>query len=316
MKHIFVINPSAGHKKNFANKLKSKLTQALTELSVDFEIIIPEVCGAARARIKELSSDTGETLRVYACGGDGTLSEIVNTIVGIPNTECALFPAGTGNDFSRNFSNPENFFDIKKQINGRSTPIDTIVCNGRHSINMINIGFDCDVVDAADRLKQKTPLSGSAAYLGGVFTTLFRHYGTKMHYTFPDGTTEDGEFLLSAFGNGGYCGGGFFSHPRVVLNDGLLDLCIVKKVSRPTFLRLLPLYKKGKHLESRRAADIILYRQLTGISVTFDKEIGICIDGDIVYNDHADIAIAEKSVRFSVPEGSVLTASLSIPASV
>lgn len=303
MKHIFIINPAAG-KKAFAEKIRERISAAAKKCGVDFSVIVTKLPSEATRIVNEIAENATERIRFYACGGDGTLNEVVNGMAAYANTECALYPAGTGNDFSRNFTSPENFLDLEKQINGKAERIDTVLCNGRHCINMVNIGFDCDVVAAADKIKKTTFFRGSFAYLVGVLLTLFKRYGTKMHITLKDGTELRDTYLLSAIANGGYCGGGFHSHPRTVLDDGLFDLCLIDKVSRFTFLRLLSSYRKGTHLDSPLGKNIIRYMQTDALSIKFHEPVGICMDGEIVYDDHADFSIMHDAIAFSVPVGS------------
>ncbi len=304
MKHIFIINPSAGGGKS-AERLKKMISSAAAKCNVEYSVVITNYAGNATRIVRETAlARPEETFRFYACGGDGTLNEVVNGVIGLPNAECALLPAGTGNDFSKNFTNIENFQDIEKQLNGTPITIDVIRCNDRYSVNMINIGFDCDVVSRTDSIKKHTFLRGPAAYGAGVIATMFGHYGTDMTFVYEDGTEEHGEFLLSAIANGAWCGGGYHSHPKTVLNDGYFDLCRAKKISRLDFIRLLPIYKKGLHLESPVAASIIEYKKLTSLSIRFKEKIGLCYDGEIVFNDHADLSICPGALRFSVPQGS------------
>ncbi len=304
MKHIFVINPSAGGGKR-AENLKKSISTIASALDVDYSVVITSYPGNATRIVRETASARpGEHFRFYACGGDGTLNEVVNGIIGLGNAECALLPAGTGNDFSKNFTNPENFQDIEKQIQGTPITIDAIRCNDRYAVNMINIGFDCDVVSRTEQLKKRTFLRGPAAYGAGVIATMLRHYGTEMSFTYEDGTEETGEFLLSAFGNGAFCGGGYHSHPKTILNDGFFDFCRAKKISRLQFIKLLPIYKKGLHLESPIAKGIIEYKKLTSLSIRFKKKIGICYDGEVIFSDHADLSIVPGALTFSVPAGS------------
>ncbi len=301
MKHIFVINPTAGTR--HFKKLKKKIVKIAEEKGIHYGFCMAMDVHDLPAVLRREAEAADETVRFYACGGDGTLCQVANAMIGIPGSEVALIPAGTGNDFSRNFNNRDFFSSIERQIDGSAIMIDTIRVNGIHSVNMINIGFDCDVVAKTEGIKRKTPFKGSFAYLIGVFLTFLRKYGTKMTLEFPNGDICTGDLMLTAIGNGGFCGGGFHSNPDAVLDDGLFDLCRIKKVTRSVFLRLISLYKKGLHLTSERARDVIFYDKLTALKMRFDKTVGICIDGDIIYADHADIAIAPRSLAFSVPSG-------------
>ena len=302
MKHIFILNPCAGHRKRLT-ALKNKIRESAEKAGIEFGFFqthSPEEVNEVVAKNLQGAKDV---CRFYACGGDGTLSAVASAVANRPMAECALIPHGTGNDFARNFTHQEYFFDFARQFDGKAIRMDAIRCNDRYSINMVNIGFDCDVVAKTEHIKKLTPFSGSFAYIIGVLATFFRRYGTRMDITMDDGSTVSGQMLLSAIGNGGFCGGGFHSNPRAVLNDGLFDLCLVKKVSRLTFLRLIGLYKKGTHLLFKFGESFITYRQMSSLSLRFDKPTGICIDGEIMQADHADLSIAPRAVAFSLPVG-------------
>ena len=303
MKHIFIVNPNAGKHKHVRTLCES-ITETAERLGVDFQILMPPTKEDGPHMISEAASGTTDSVRFYACGGDGTLNRVANEVIKYENAEVALLPFGTGNDFLRNFSEKDNFHDIEKQIKGTAKKIDTILCNEQYCVNMVNIGFDCDVVARAEEFRSRFPFASPFAYSAGVVRTLFRHYGTKMKITFPDGEVVDSELLLTAIGNGGYCGGGYHSNPKALLTDGLFDLCLVKKVSRPTFIRLIGSYKKGTHLETKIGQKVIVYRKLDRLSMSFEKELGICIDGEIFSSDHAELSLCPRSLSFSIPEGS------------
>ena len=302
MKHIFVVNPTAGEKK--WQKLENSIREVADRKGIDYAFCVAEDVHDLPTILHAEAEKTEDTVRFYACGGDGTICQVANAIFDIPNAECALIPAGTGNDFSRNFSNREYFSSIERQIDGKAHKIDTILCNGIHCVNMVNIGFDCDVVAKTDGIKKKTPFKGSFAYLVGVFFTFLRKYGTEMTLEFPDGTVIEKELLLTAIGNGGFCGGGFHSNPRAVLNDGLFDLCMINKVSRLSFLRLISSYKKGTHLTLGKAKDLISYHRISSLKMNFKKPVGICIDGEIFHDDKVELTLMPRSIAFSIPEGS------------
>lgn len=305
MKHIFILNPAAG-KGTAEREVLPKILKAVKEANVSYEIHRTMNVGDAehfsRNRCIELPNDA---LRFYAVGGDGTLNEVGNGIVGFAHAELAFLPAGSGNDFARVFTNQRYFSDVARQIQGRAKSIDLLRYNDRYCVNMINIGLDCEVVDEVVTLKKMTPLSGSMAYLGGIAVVFLGNRGFELSLTMEDGSTSNGEYTLVAIGNGAYCGGGFKGATNALIDDGLLDINIVKKLSRFAFISLLPHYKKGTHLEQKMAKKFISYHQSHTITIrpVGIETIKICVDGEIEFAREIEVTVVPNAIRFSVPEG-------------
>jgi diacylglycerol kinase family enzyme len=169
---------------------------------------------------------------------------------------------------------------------------------------MINIGFDCAVVKEAAKAKKFKLVTPSASYVLGVFIVLCRKFGTPMKLIFDDGRVIEKKFTLTAIGNGKYCGGGFRSSPLAKLDDGLLDVCAIDKVSRFTFLSLVGKYKKGTYLDSARAQKVISYTQVPHFRMEFDAPIPICIDGEIKGAKTVEFTAVKNGFNFVVPKGS------------
>ncbi|MEG0961156.1 MAG: diacylglycerol kinase family protein, partial [Erysipelotrichaceae bacterium] len=243
MRNIFILNPAAGQGKalNQIDDIKA----AAAELNIDVEFyktaspIDPEIyCGDIMA-----SMDPNEKIRIYACGGDGTLNEVVNACYGYENVEIGVIPKGTGNDFVRNFGKKEDYFNYKAQLMGESIICNVInysgVSNGeiinRYCCNMFNIGFDCNVVDLAAKYKKYPLVKGTPAYMLGVLKTLIEMHGTRLKITLDDGTVMDQDFLLVALANGCYCGGGVKGVPKANVTDGFIDVSIINPMTRLKF---------------------------------------------------------------------------------
>jgi YegS/Rv2252/BmrU family lipid kinase len=247
-----------------------------------------------------------ERQRFICIGGDGTINEIINGAPCNDNVEFGVIPTGSGNDFVRNFSNRKLFESIEAQIDGETMPIDLIKCNDYYCVNMVNIGFDCGVVKESDKLKKHWFIPAKFSYIAGILVMMFKKIGTKMRLIFDDGTVVEKSFTLTAIGNGKFCGGGFMAAPRALLNDGLLDICAVDKISRLTFISLVGSYKRGTYLESSRAMKYIRHRRVPHFKMEFDTPVPICIDGEIKGAKNIDFEVVRNAFNFIVPKGSEL----------
>ncbi len=298
----FILNPKSGRTRR-ERGLDEVIKKACRERHLNYHIYYTTCPGDATEYVRSMVRISQERQRFICVGGDGSINEIVNSAPCNPNVEFGVIPKGSGNDFARNFSNHKMFQSIDAQIDGTPLSLDLIKCNDNYCVNMVNIGFDCAVVKEADRIKRHKFISPGISYILGVVVVLFRKFGTKMKLIFEDGTVIDKELTLTAIGNGKFCGGGFKSAPIALLEDGLMDVCAINKVSRFTFLTLVSKYKKGTYLESKRAQKIITYKQIPRFQMEFEEPIPICIDGEIKGAKTINFEVVRNAFNFVVPKG-------------
>ena len=299
MKHIFILNPAAGN--GYAER--TLLPQIITYLkTTDLEYEIhrslnkEEIGTYVRQR-----ASAGDDVRFYAIGGDGTLCDVVNGAAGCANAEVGVFPCGTGNDFVRNFTGRENFLSIEKQIAGKAVPIDIIDLGGTYSINMLNIGADCEVVARAAQIKSK---SGSWSYIKGALEILPKGPRYRMAYSFDGSEETEEDLLLVAIANGHFCGGGFKSSPKASLTDGNLDILLAKPVKGFKLIKLLAKYRMGTHLDDPSAKDIITHVKARNFRLRAIDKVSVSVDGEVAPFTEAEISVVPGAIRFVIPEGS------------
>ena len=310
MKHIFILNPAAGRGIEF-QKTKDKIHDACEAAKADYLIHVTECPDDATAFVKRTAAakPAGETYRFYACGGDGTLNDVVCGVIDpssgtpFPGIEVGCIPIGTGNDFVRNFTAPDFFLDITKQILGETITIDCFAINDRYVVNMVNVGFDCDVVTKTEELRKKKWIPKKMTYVAGLIVTLKKNLGRVITVIRSDGQEIKKEFELCAVANGGFCGGGFHSAPESKLDDGLLDISLIDKVSRTKFLSLVGNYKKGTHLNTKLGKKIVSYFQDHKITFRFAEPSTVCIDGEVETVKEAIFRVIPKALKFSLPVG-------------
>jgi len=306
MKHIFVVNPAAGKGKNLPALLAS-ITCACEELKVAFDIYHTHAAGDATAYVSEqCEKHPEEHFRFYACGGDGTLSEVVNGAVGYENAEIAVIPAGTGNDFVKTFRHSEYFTEIKRQVLGSAQKLDLLKYNDRYSLNIVNVGFDCDVVEKVGQIKRNAFVPAKLAYIMGIFSVFMKKFGKKFKVTVDDGEPVEGDFMLCAMANALYYGGGFKAAPLAMVNDGYMDFCLVDRVTRMQFITIIPKYKSGQHVDENGNSKypFVHYRKCKKVVIESETPIGVSGDGEVSPVTKLTVEVIPGAIAFSVPKDS------------
>lgn len=313
MRHIFLINPAAGGGKRIP-ELVEKIRHTCVTRAADFLIHTTTRIGDATETVRRLCGEAtaDAPMRFYACGGDGTLGEVANGMVDCPYAELGLIPSGTGNDFVRNFTVTDRFSDIDAQLDGTATPIDLLRVSDRYCVNMINIGFDCEVVSQKEDLGKKPYIPGKLAYIIGVALTFFKMPGIRARVRVDEGEERELPLQLTTIANGECCGGGFHSNPRSLLQDGMIDLLQIDPISRLTFLRLIGSYQKGTHLDGDKNASILRSFKCRTLDMTFEQNQNICIDGEITTMRRLHVEVAPAKVRFAIPRGADLRRPLTV----
>ncbi len=301
MKHIFIINPAAG-KGNRLYELKAKIHAACRKCGVDYFIYETKGVGDA-ASFAAARAAEGKPLRLYACGGDGTLNEVVSGAIGASHVAVGLIPMGTGNDFHRNFSHGEKFFSIESQLHGRVDRIDLLRCNGHPCINMLNIGFDCDVVVATERIKRRIYLPTEIAYIVGILQRFCGKIGTQFTVRLDGEKPLSQPMTLFTAANGRFCGGGFQAAPFASLKDGEMDLCMVGKVTHTMLVRVIGSYRKGTHFENSLLKDCLEYRRVKQADIIFPRAHLLCIDGETMYAKRLHLTVEPAALSFICPRG-------------
>ncbi|MDY6037897.1 MAG: YegS/Rv2252/BmrU family lipid kinase [Eubacterium sp.] len=312
MKYYFFINPAAGQG-NKSEKLIAEIESTMRESGEEYEVFLTNTAYDGEHKARELAEKlNGEPGRFYACGGDGTAGEIVNGIIGFENVEFGIIPIGTGNDTVRNFPEAGDFLSIEAQVKGESKLIDVMSFTGvidgkyqrRYCLNMFNIGFDCNVVETASKLKKNPLIVGAAVYHLAILHNFIEKSGVNLTIYDGDELVREGQMLLCAVTNGSYCGGGIKSSPQALVDDGYFDLNIVNNISRTKFLKLLPKYKAGTHLQSKGIEKVVYTRKCKQLKLLphASKDFILCVDGEIVITEGIDVLICEKAIRFILPK--------------
>ncbi|MEE0776880.1 MAG: diacylglycerol kinase family protein [Bacillota bacterium] len=307
MKHIFIINPIAGQGK-YQEKILNDIHHHCTALPCDFEVIQTQDIGEAYRIAAQYPPEV--QARFYAVGGDGTLNEMINGLMARGCGEAGLIPCGTGDDFARVFQEKAPFLDIDKQLKGTAQAIDLIRVCGRYAVNLCNLGIDAET--AADVHRFSRFLPGPVAYTVALVWRLFHRLGIEMKVTLDDKETFEGTYLLASFANGQAYGGGYFAAPKAEYNDGWMDVCIVKPISRLKFSQLLSQYKAGKHLDNDTFGPLLHYRRVKKAVFSTAKNQRFCIDGEIIATDSAEMEICPQALRFILPYGAKLRGTLPI----
>jgi YegS/Rv2252/BmrU family lipid kinase len=306
MKHYFIVNPAAGRGKD-PKALIERIKAACLEKATDFEIYLTTRAGDATEFVRKKCESAIEKLRFFSCGGDGTNNEVISGAMGYDCAEVGFVPDGTGNDFIKCFENPDNFSDISAQLDGSAEEIDIISCNDKHIMNIMNIGFDCEVVRRTAKIKKLPLVSKSMAYILGVVGELISKTGVKMKVSLDGGEPVDKELLLATFSNGRYYGGGFNAAPKARLCDGLMDVCLVKNISRTRFIGLVSHYRSGDYLDLEKFKSVVEFFRCREVKLEFEKEQSICIDGELFEGKIFNLKLLPRALKILIPHGSAFS---------
>lgn len=301
MKYVFIINPHAGSEDN-----EQKIRNSVSNLKEkdDCEIYVTKAVKDATVFVSNWCEKNPDTqVRFIACGGDGTVNEVFNGAVGHKNAGVSCYPCGSGNDFVKAFGGAEKFCDIEKIISAPYRKIDLLKVGDLYSDNVINFGFDTTVAITINKIREKTGHGGKNAYTKGVVTALIKSMKNKCA-VIADGEllNPDKIALLCTLANGEYVGGSFHCAPRSKPDDGLIEVCLIKPISRLRFIKILKPYTAGEHLERKDMKDIVIYRQAKKVEVRAPQGFAFSLDGEIIYSNHFTVEIAEKIIDFAVPE--------------
>lgn len=306
MKYCFIINPAAG-KGHRVEEVVENIKSVSERMSADYDVFTSDNIDATREYIRAEAASAENGVGFIACGGDGTLCETISAVMELDGdirsgVRVGVIPMGTGNDFVSNFDPKETFFDIEAQLNSEEFEIDLIRCNDMHSVNMINIGFDCHVVCKKEEIGAKKWVPRKMAYIFSLVLTLIRKPGVKMKLSRDGEEYKDKQLLLTTFANGAFCGGGFYSNPRASLTDGKIDCIEVKNIGRLKFVSLVGSYKKGEHLVPK-FKNIIENLKSHTVDILFDEETHVSVDGEIIRTKELHLSVDRKALKFLLPAG-------------
>ncbi len=298
---VYVLNPAAGK-----GKYLPDARRAAEEAHADIVHLTERQGECIDFITNTYLTDPDTHFVVY--GGDGTAGEAATGIMRAGAGSRAILtvvPCGSGNDFARGMAQfpPPDGEDARL--------IDLISVNGRYVINVLNMGFDCDVVAESERLRRARQMPNSLSYIAGVAATLSKkevfHASVHLSGVKAEGTDElcdeelEGDFLLTAAANFPFYGGGFKAAPASDPSDGFMDVLLVKDISIPRFLSLVASYRKGTHVNVETGIpyppfrDILLYRKCRTMRLEGVKRI--CLDGEIIPATGVHADIVPKAIR-------------------
>lgn len=300
MRHIFVVNPHSG-----PQDASASVRRELEALGGGFawEMYTTTGSGDATRYVRSICANAQEEVRFYACGGDGTLNEVINGAAGCAQAAVGCYPCGSGNDFVKYFGGKAAFLDLKAQMEGGCTPIDLIRVNERYAVNVVNIGFEAMAAHRMVSFRRFPLFRGPRSYYPAVAVTLIDGLKNPFRLTVDGAPFFAGDILLCTFANGEYVGGSFRCAPRADLTDGQLEVCMVKPISRLKFAKLIGLYQRGEHLDAPQLRDFLMYRRAAKIEVESDQPFMICLDGEIVRGQRFTVENAPGALRLILPAG-------------
>jgi diacylglycerol kinase (ATP) len=277
-KHIAIVcNPTRENSK--ALKIADEISILLSGMDISHSIFI-----------KEWPVEWTNITEAWICGGDGTLNYFINKYPNL-HLPLSIFKGGSGNDFHwMLYGNLTIEQQVEKLLSGTIHFVDGGTCNEKHFLNGVGIGFDGEIVKD---LLGKNKLAGKATYMLSVLKNI-TVYKEKTYSIQTDTELINNDYLMISVANASRYGGGFHVAPNAKVNDGLLDLCLIGKISPLKRIKYLPVIEKGQHL----SLPFVQYEQLNKVTITSSSKIHAHLDGEYIYSDIFEINCLPERFRF------------------
>ena len=305
IRYIFLINPAAG-KADATAELLPRIHAAAARAGVQPVVQITQYAGHARELAAAYAAQA-EPAYLYACGGDGTLNEVIQGAAGCEHIAVGCIPCGSGNDYVRNFGTQQDFLDLDAQLAACALPVDLIRTPQGYGIEIYAAGIDAQVANGIAKWRRVPLCGGTTAYslsiLEAVCST-FRHTLRIRAENFA----QEGAYMMLAICNAQLYGGGYRAAPCASMDDGLLDVVLLKPVPRLRLPGLLAQYRQGKHLTPQGEVTPAFRPYLTyfrtpyiDIEVLDGKPLMTTLDGECRPQQILHAEAARRSVRILLP---------------
>jgi len=300
LKAELIVNLTAGGGK--PNHHLETVLKYLKENGLNFKVCITSHHGEA-VELAQKAADKGVDL-IVSIGGDGTVNEIVNGIMKSKNDPpLGIIPLGWANDFIKSTNIPSDIIEACKIIiKGKTKKIDVGLINGQiYFANICGIGFDAEVAHLANQLKNRHPnwntLNAYVYVLATVRKLLspFSYHNVKIKF---DGQEIHSKILFIAISNGKFYGGRFKITPEAILDDGLLEVCVVKEMGRFKYLSIIPKVFKGTHASIK---GVNFYRAKE-VVIQSSEPVLAQVSGEVIEGQKEfTITLLPKSLKLIVP---------------
>jgi diacylglycerol kinase (ATP) len=287
---VFILNPVAGN--GFPLKYESVLRDMIKQYNISADIVYTNQKGHA-SRLAEEFAEKGYKY-IIGVGGDGTLNEIVRPLIGNENVITGIIPAGTGNDFIQILGFPNRFkedhWDIFFECN--TIKMDVGTCNENYFLNGMGLGFDAEVAAQNYEGENLVKKGGKDKYIRHILKTLLFYKEKQMKF-FSDNGNGYTDCFINTTSIGRRFAGGFFLTPKAIANDGLLDVCSIKKLSLFQRFKLLPRVPKGTHISDKN----VKYYTTSNIDLEFSEKVPYHIDGELFFDKKFKVGILPEALN-------------------
>jgi diacylglycerol kinase (ATP) len=305
MRARLIVNPASGADK--APDYLPLINERLRERVGLMDIVMTVSEGDATRAAAQAVSDGYDY--VFVAGGDGTLNEVLNGVAhvdgALARVTLGIIPLGTGNDFATALGFPEDIDSALTLLAASTpTPVDVGLLNDRYFLNVSGGGFIAEVSDAVDT--QLKSIAGKLAYLIGGAQVLLTHEAIATEISWRDERDAyRAKLSLHAFAvcNSTQIGGGRLIAPAAVIDDGLLDVCLIEAMPIIEFLALLRRVSDGDHVDDER----VRYFRATNVQLAFDRQIKVNTDGQVLDVAQCDYRVLPKATHVLTPAGPSIT---------
>ena len=300
MKHLCIINPKAGQLNGRIDELVDEITGFFAgNPGLDYSIHITRWKRDASGYVMRYVRNASDMVRVYVFGGGGALFEVINGVVGLPNVQLAWYPLGTDNDLLTVFGKKSigAFQSMKNLSRSPAIPIDTILAGNHYFVTHTYIGIEAVSYLLGTKLAETVLLPVNFCYIVAAFYYAFlkkiiRHYHIEIDNIVLD---DDyiGMFIMNVPGNAVGT-----TAPEARLNDGYMDLYVIKQVPRNLINKIIKDYQRGLY---KKWPQYISHHRCKKLKITSAADMTIAMDGEAFYNRELNMEIKPSSINFVCP---------------
>ncbi|MDR3200110.1 MAG: hypothetical protein LBT68_01515 [Spirochaetales bacterium] len=309
MKHLFIINSNAA-------QIRGRIPEVVQEIKAffanypqfEYDIHVTRWKRDATGYSRRYVTGAREIVRVYAVGGTSTLFEVVNGVIGVPNVQVGVYPFGKDNAFLQYFGKGKLhlFQSLRNLVFSGVTSMDAMLCGNNYGMSSCYIGVDAmaaqtseTFVEQAGAFFKREPIL-SLIYVFAGFMCAMKKDNTQYYRVSIDGATLDGEYLTILTANQPYYGPTLYPAIDARPNDGMLDIYLLKPVSKMPMLKMGMDYVHGRYHKWPR---LISHYRGKSVSISSDQFMSICLDGEMFFNTSIDHTVIPHAIDFVCPGG-------------